>query len=92
MELKKLPETDLVMSVAGDDEYQRLMVFFAENHLEVDAEEAVPTDVIRTWKITPLAATRWLVPLPRNVRGSIIDGIALMKTTAKTNIGKNPFG
>jgi amino-acid N-acetyltransferase len=90
MEHKKLEGTDLILSIAGDDEYQRLMTFFAENHLEVDAEEAVPTDVIRTWKITPSDSDKLVgaVALAQRQGEYIIDGIAVDENYRKTNIGK----
>jgi N-acetylglutamate synthase-like GNAT family acetyltransferase len=90
MEENKLTGTDLIMSIAGEDEYQRMMVFFAENHLEVDAEEAVPTDVIRTWKITPIDSDKLVgaVALSQRQGEYIIDGIAVDETYRKTNIGK----
>lgn len=90
MEQKKLEETDLILSVAGKDEYQRLMTFFAENHLEVDAEEVVPTDVIRTWKITPSDSDKLIgaVALAQRQGEYIIDGIAVDENYRKTNIGK----
>ncbi len=90
MEQNKLAGTDLILSIAGEDEYQRLMFFFAENHLEVDAEEAVPTDVIRTWKITPIGSDQLVgaVALSQRQGEYIIDGIAVDENYRKTNIGK----
>jgi N-acetylglutamate synthase-like GNAT family acetyltransferase len=90
MQQNKLAETDLNLSIAGEDEYQRLMYFFAENHLEVDAEEAVPTDVIRTWKITPIGSDKLVGAIALGYRQEeyIIDGIAVEETYRKTNIGK----
>lgn len=90
MEQKNLAEMDLIMSIADEDEYQRLMVFFKENHLEVDAEEAVPTDVIRTWKITPIGSDQLVgaIALSQRQGEYIIDGIAVDEAYRKTNIGK----
>ena len=90
MEKNELAAMDLIMSVAGDEEYQRLMYFFAENHLEVDAEEAVPTNVIRTWKITPVGSDKLVgaIALSQRQGEYIIDGIAVDETYRKTNIGK----
>jgi amino-acid N-acetyltransferase len=90
MEQKQLAGTDLILSVAGEDEYQKLMYFFAENHLEVDAEEAVPTNVIRTWKITPIDSDKLVgaVALSQRQGEYIIDGIAVDEAYRKTNIGK----
>lgn len=90
MEQKKLAGTDLILSIAGDEEYQKLMVFFAANHLEVDAEEAVPTNVIRTWKITPQDSDRLVGAVALGYRQGeyIIDGIAVDEKYRKTNIGK----
>lgn len=90
MKQDKLAGTNLIMSIAEEDEYQRLMVFFAENHLEVDAEEAVPTDVIRTWKITPEGSDKLVgaVALSQRQGEYIIDGIAVDEEYRKTNIGK----
>jgi amino-acid N-acetyltransferase len=90
MEQTKLAGTNLILSVAGEEEYQNLMVFFEANHLEVDAEEAVPTDVIRTWKITPAGSNTLVgaIALARRQGEYIIDGIAVDETYRKTNIGK----
>jgi amino-acid N-acetyltransferase len=90
MEKTKLAGTDLVLTIAGEDEYQRLMAFFQANHLEVDAEEAVPTDVVRTWKITPENGDRLIgaVALAQRQGEYIIDGIAVDENYRKTNIGK----
>jgi amino-acid N-acetyltransferase len=90
MEQKRLEGTDLVMSIAGEDEYQKLMVFFAANHLEVDAEEAVPTNVIRTWKITHQDSEQLVGAIALGYRQGeyIIDGIAVDEMYRKTNIGK----
>lgn len=90
MEQKNLAEMDLIMSIADEDEYQQLMVFFKENHLEVDAEEAVPTDVIRTWKITPIGSDQLVgaIALSQRQGEYIIDGIAVDEAYRKTNIGK----
>lgn len=80
----------MILSIAGMDEYQKLMVFFAENHLEVDAEEAVPTDVLRTWKITPKDSDQLIgaIALAKRQGEYIIDGIAVDEKYRKTNIGK----
>jgi N-acetylglutamate synthase-like GNAT family acetyltransferase len=90
MEQNKLAGTDLILSIAEEDEYQRLMYFFAENHLEVDAEEAVPTNVVRTWKITPIDSDKLVGAIALGYRQGeyIIDGIAVDETYRKTNIGK----
>lgn len=90
MEQKQLTGTDLILSVAGDDEYQKLMVFFEANHLEVDAEEVVPTDVVRTWKITPKDSDQLVGAVALALRQGeyIIDGIAVDEHYRKTNIGK----
>lgn len=90
MEQKQLAGTDFVLSVAGDDEYQTLMAFFEANHLEVDAEEVVPTDVIRCWKITPKDSDRLIgaVALAQRQGEYIIDGIAVDEKYRKTNLGK----
>jgi len=90
MEQRQLPGTDLIFSVAGEEEYQKLMYFFAANHLEVDAEEAVPTNVIRTWKITPKDSDKLVgaIALSQRQGEYIIDGIAVDENYRKTNIGK----
>jgi amino-acid N-acetyltransferase len=90
MEQKQLAGTDFVLSVASDDEYQALMAFFEANHLEVDAEEVVPTDVVRCWKITPKDSDRLIGAIALALRQGeyIIDGIAVDETHRKTNIGK----
>jgi len=90
MEPTKLAGTDLILSIAGDEEYQKLMAFFEANHLEVDAEEAVPTDVVRTWKITPEGSDKLVGAIALALRQGeyIIDGIAVDESYRKTNIGK----
>jgi len=90
MEQTKLEGMDLIMSIAGEEEYQKLMYFFAANHLEVDAEEAVSTDVIRTWKITPKDSDKLVGAIALGYRQGeyIIDGIAVDENYRKTNIGK----
>ena len=34
------------------DEYERLVMFFAENGLEFDGDEEVDTDIVRCYKMT----------------------------------------
>ena len=87
---KPLDGTDLVLSVARDDEYGMLTAFFAANHLEVDTEEVVPTDVRRTWKITRKGDDGLVGAIALAMRQGeyIIDGIAVDESYRKTNIGK----
>jgi len=90
MEQKQLAGTDLVLSIARDDEYPKLMAFFEENHLEVDAEEVVTTDIVRTWKINPKDSDKLVGAVALALRQGeyIIDGIAVDESYRKTNIGK----
>jgi len=90
MEYRPLAGGELILSIAGDDEYQKLMAFFAANHLEVDAEEVVPTDVVRTWKVTPKGSDKLVGAIALGYRQGeyIIDGIAVDETYRMAKLGK----
>lgn len=87
---ERLEEAGLRLSVADPNEYQRLMAFFEANHLEVDAEEVVPTDVVQGWKITDPKDDKLVGAIMLALRQGeyIIDGIAVDEASRKTNIGK----
>jgi amino-acid N-acetyltransferase len=80
----------LVLSVTKDSEYRQLMDFFEDNHLEVDSEEVVPTDVVRCWKVTPEGEDTLAGAICLALRQGeyIIDGIAVNQAYRKNNIGK----
>ena len=66
------------------------MKFFEANQLEVDAEEVVPTDVVKSWKITTRENNNLVGAIVLALRQGeyIIDGIAVEQASRKTNVGK----
>jgi len=85
-----LEDKGLQLSVADETEYPRLMKFFEANQLEVDAEEVVPTDVVKSWKITTRENNNLVGAIVLALRQGeyIIDGIAVEQASRKTNVGK----
>ena len=76
-------------TMSPTDEYERLVKFFVENHLEFDGDEEVDTDIIKCWKVTQ--GEDYLVAgcvLAQREGEYIIDGIAVDKPMRKTGMGK----
>ena len=76
-------------TMSPTDEYERLVKFFVENHLEFDGDEEVDTDIIKYWKVTQ--GEDYLVAgcvLAQREGEYIIDGIAVDKPMRKTGMGK----
>ena len=76
-------------TMSPTDEYERLVKFFVENHLEFDGDEEVDTDIIKCWKVTQ--GDDYLVAgcvLAQREGEYIIDGIAVDKPMRKTGMGK----
>ena len=76
-------------TMSSTDEYERLVKFFVENHLEFDGDEEVDTDIIKCWKVPQ--GEDYLVAgcvLAQREGEYIIDGIAVDKPMRKTGMGK----
>ena len=70
------------------DEYERLVMFFAENGLEFDGDEEVDTDIVRCYKMTDDDDTLIGAAVLALREGRyIIDGIAVDPKYRNLKIG-----
>ena len=76
-------------TMSPTDEYERLVKFFVENHLEFDGDEEVDTDIVKCWKVTHKDDVLIGACVLAKRQGKyIIDGIAVTKLFRKFGIGK----
>lgn len=78
------------LTMRETNEYERLVKFFVDNHLEFDGDEEVDTDIVKCFKIT-FGDEDFLVGgvvLASREGRYIIDGIAVDKEYRKLKVGE----